>query len=263
MIPSSKRFAVSVFLASLIAVSACEAGRTQRHRPPRTSGRKALAASTVQSSRPEPLEFVERCLGASCDAELPTLLLIHGLGDRPESFLELYDELAVPVRIVALRAPLVWLDGFAWFPYRSRSTTPEVIGDALAPLVPRIVATIDQLCAIRRCRGEAVVSGFSQGGMATFAIVALAPDRVRAAFPIAGFLSPNLEVVPSEDRPVVVAFHGAGDDVVSPELDRIGVERLRLAGYDARLRLEARVQHAVGPAIRAELLPLIASALRQ
>lgn len=233
----------------------CEA-RATRAEPPGRDRPSSPAAAPA-----EPLDYVERCVASTCDASLPTLVVIHGLGDRPEAFVELFTTLPTPARVIALRAPLVWGDGFAWFPYRSRTTSPETIAAALRSVVPRVLATIDRVCRVRSCQGDPVVAGFSQGGMASYALAALAPERFGAAFPVAGFLAAGLDPIPADHRPTIRAFHGGSDDIVSVDRDREGVDRLRAAGFDVDLRVEPDVRHTIPPVTREALLSAIAAAL--
>ena len=62
----------------------CEA-RATRAEPPGRDRPSSPAAAPA-----EPLDYVERCVASTCDASLPTLVVIHGLGDRPEAFVELF-----------------------------------------------------------------------------------------------------------------------------------------------------------------------------
>lgn len=234
-------------LLAIAFVLGCNAGPSRAE--PRVESPAAPQVVAV-----EPLDFVERCVGASCDDELPTLVVIHGLGDTPESFVEVYTSIATPVRILALRAPIPWGGGYAWFPYRSRATSHETIAEALRGVVPRVLATIDHVCAMRRCRGRPIVSGFSQGGMASYALAALAPSRFRAAYPISGFFATGLDPVSSTEKPFIRGFHGGADDVVSADADRAGAARLRAAGYEVELTVLEGVRHTIPAAIRAELL---------
>lgn len=252
----------SAWTAALLGALLAFACETRPHGGEAQVGRSRIAPSERPAEEPaEPLEFVERCLGAPCEARLPLLVVIHGLGDSPEAFVELYGALRGPVRVIALRAPLAWGGGHAWFPYRSASTSPETIAGALAALVPRVRATVRTVCERRSCDGRVFVSGFSQGGMLSYALAALAPAEIALAVPIGGFLPVGIEPERSGNRPRIVAFHGDADGVVSPDLDRSGAERLRSAGYDLTLTLAPGVGHTVPPAMRSQILRVIDEAL--
>lgn len=236
--------ATCLFVAAL-ALVACETRPRESSSAPHTAGARAAAPSASASA--EPLAYVERCVGAPCDARLPTVLAIHGLGDTPEAFIGLYDGLERPARVVALRAPLRHGDGFAWFPYRSRVTDPATIAEALVAQVPRVLATLDALCARRACDGRTVVTGFSQGGMMSYALAARAPERFLLAAPVGGFLVPGVEPRIVRPSPAIVAFHGEADVVVSARWDQEGVERLRSLGFEVRLTFAPGVGHTIPP----------------
>lgn len=244
---------IAIVLFSALAVS-CLAGSSEPTESPR-------APAAAPAASPVPLDYVERCLGAPCESPLPTLVAIHGLGDTPEAFVSLFDGIRVPVRVIALRAPLDWNGGFAWFPYRARSSTPEQMAGALREQVPRVLATLDAVCRARSCDGRNVVSGFSQGAMMSFALVALSPTRFSHAFPVSGMLVSGLTPASQGPRPVVRAFHGDADTVVATRFDVEGVERLRSAGYDVSIVLGPGVAHTIPPDTRDALLRGIEAAL--
>ena len=120
-----RRARIGRIATALLALSCfgCESHVDRAPRRDTTPSRARAPAGSQAPAGARPLEFVERCIGASCDATLPTLVVIHGLGDTPEAFITLYSELTRPVRVLALRAPLDWGDGFAWFPYRAMAAS--------------------------------------------------------------------------------------------------------------------------------------------
>jgi phospholipase/carboxylesterase len=108
------------------------------------------------------------------------------------------------------------------------------------------------------------VIGFSQGGMLTWAIAVKHPRAVAAAFPVAGFLFPEiLEGAPVDARamPPIVAFHGDADPLVSVEQDRKGVRLLEQKGVRAELRVFPGVRHEMPPAMRGEIFASLSRAL--
>jgi len=210
-----------------------------------------------------PLEYVERLTGgASPDEPLPLLVAMHGLGDRPESFAELYAGLGVKARVIALRAPDPWGEGFSWFPFRANDGD-ELRSRGIAGASERVVAMLGVLETRRPTRGKPVVTGFSQGGMLSFAIAARHPERVRAAFPIGGVLPQPLWPALDAGRPSVriVALHGEADERVPLAPTRAGVEALVARGFDARLEGFPGVGHQIPPALRARYFELIAAEL--
>lgn len=85
--------------------------------------------------------------------------------------------------------------------------------------------------------------GTSLGGYATWQMAESMPEIFAAAVPICGggieALAYRLKSVP------VWAFHGADDDVVSPEHSKTMVEAVNRRGGNARLTLREGVQHNV------------------
>src|SRR5690242_29777 len=72
---------------------------------PASSGSQANARAVIPSG-PAVLDYVERTTqGAAMDAELPLLIVVHGLGDTPETFIRMFDDVEPAVRVVAPRAP--------------------------------------------------------------------------------------------------------------------------------------------------------------
>lgn len=245
---------VTAFMVACTATGTGDAHAARSSQAPSTEGARTAPAVA-------PLDYVERCVASSCDASLPLLVVIHGLGDSPEAFVSLYESLAAPFRVVALRAPISWNDGYAWFPYRARSSTPESIAEALHGLVPRVLTTIDAICALRRCDGRVFASGFSQGGMMSYALAAEAPSRFVAVFPVSGMLPRAMTLASTTSRPRVLAFHGDTDRVVELSLDQAGVTRLEAGGYDVTLSIAAGVGHTIPLTMRAALLAEITRAV--
>lgn len=194
-----------------------------------------------------PLEFVERVLGgAKQDDELPLVVAVHGLGDSPEAFLELFDALPIRARVVAPRAPDPYAVGSSWFPIDDRTRAATVLlarAKLLAQLLERLQTT-------RRTRGLPILTGFSQGGMLSFAVAAYHPERIGAALPIAGALHDSLPAyrkAPPSLR--VIALHGKQDQRIAYDWGERTVERLRKVGTNVTLEGFERVGHTISPAM--------------
>src|SRR3954467_13417991 len=122
--------------------------------------------------------------------------------------------------------------------------------DVAAPLVTReadriaagpapLVARPPTLRHAPPTGGKPLVTGFSQGGIMTFALAVTHPEALAAAFPIGGLLSPSLypsAALSSATLPPVAAFHGASDLAVPTRGARASIAELRRAGYAAELR---------------------------
>ena len=108
-------------------------------------------------------------------------------------------------------APLPFGDGASWFAATSRGA-PEDLARELTQRAQEVLAEIDNLEARFPTSGVPVVTGFSQGGMLSFAIATVAtPDQVALALPLGGGLPEPMR------RPATIpvqAYHGVEDDVI-------------------------------------------------
>ncbi|MDB4990776.1 MAG: Phospholipase/carboxylesterase family protein [Myxococcaceae bacterium] len=207
----------------------------------------AASCSRSVAEAPRPLQFVERVTGgADPSAALPLVIALHGLGDTPEQFVALFAELNVPARIIAPRAPDPWQTGTSWFPIDDADFPPAGILQRAA-----LVTTLaDQLQKTRHVRGLPIVTGFSQGGILSYAISAFHADHFAAAIPVAGALfdgMPPFRKAPKSFR--VIAFHGEQDNRVPFAADLRTVEQLKKVGTDVSLTGIAGLGHSLPPTL--------------
>ena len=243
-----------------------------------TTGRRAVALAVVvvaalassraalAAARAEPLPYVElTTAGARADAELPLIIALHGRGDTAEGFATLFRDLAIPARVAVLRPPHPWGDGQAWFlGARAHIEKRPAIAAELLDLADRVAATAEAIRARRPTRGRPVVLGFSQGAMLAWAVAVQQPRAISAAFPVAGFLFPEMldkRRVDAASMPAIVAFHGDADPLVSVDEDRQGARLLEKRGVHVELRVYPRLGHALPPAMRGEIFSLLAGRL--
>ncbi len=200
--------------------------------------------------------------GARADARVPMIVALHPMGGDPVDFLPL-------LRGYARRARLILPYGhpsggmYLWY--------DSVRDDVAAPVVTqeadRIAAALAALVAARPTVGKPLVTGFSQGGIMTFALAVTHPEALAAAFPISGLLPPSLypsAALSSSPRPAtlppVAAFHGASDLAVPTRGARASIAELRRAGYAAELREYAGVEHDTSDEELGEILERIGRA---
>lgn len=184
---------------------------------------------------------------------------LHPMGGDPTSMLEL-------LRAYRRRARLILPYGhprggmYIWY--------DSVQEDVAAPLVARetdrLAAALAALIAARPTVGKPLVTGFSQGGIMTYALAVTHPEALSAAFPISGLLPLSLypsAALSSEPRsgalPPVVAFHGGADLAVPTASARASIAELQRFGYRAELREVAGVEHDIPSAELAEILERI------
>src|SRR6185436_1956426 len=226
----------------------------------------AAASPAPRAARVEPLPYLEIVTGgAAADAELPLVIALHGRGDTAENFAPLFRDLSVRARVVILRPPHAWGGGQAWFvgAWAHPETRPKIAAE-LRALADRVVATAEAIRAARPTRGRPVVKGFSQGGMLTWAVAVEHPRAISAAFPVAGFLFPEMlerARIDARTLPRIVAFHGSADPLVSLDEDRRGVRLLEARGARIDLRVYPGVAHALPPELQRDLFTELSHAL--
>ena len=227
---------------------------------------RSAPAAAAPADRPQPLPFIEIVTGgARAGDELPLIIALHGRGDTAEGFAPLFRDLPVRARVAVLRPPHAWGGGQAWFlggwapADKRRPTAAELLAHA-----DRVVATAEAIRTSRPTRGKPVVMGFSQGGMLTWAVALKHPRAFAAAFPVAGFLFPEMleqTRVDAAGLPKIVAFHGAADPLVSADDDRRGVQLLEKRGVRVDLRIYPGVAHELPPALVNDLFAALSRAL--
>jgi phospholipase/carboxylesterase len=194
------------------------------------------------------------------------VILIHGLGDRPRpDWLASANGTDAPLRLIMPQAPTPYHNGFAWFPYRVGDNEPEALGRGIAAAEAQLARAIAVLSERRPTRGRAVVMGFSQGGMLSFALALRHPELVALSLPMSGFLPEPLWPAdkPKGKRfPRIAAVHGDADEIVPIEPARRLVAELERLGYPASLREYPGVGHSVTPAMESYAVELLTAYAR-
>jgi phospholipase/carboxylesterase len=147
------------------------------------------------------------------------------------------------------------------------SVREDVAAAVVTKEADRLAAAIAALVATRPTVGKPLVTGFSQGGIMTFALAVTHPEAMAAAFPISGLLPPSLypsAAISSGPRPAalppVAAFHGANDLAVPTRGARASIAELQRAGYTAELREYPGVEHDTTGEEEAEIVERIGQA---
>jgi phospholipase/carboxylesterase len=255
---SNVRASFALALLAFIA-AACD------HAPSTPRPRTERARSEVRAPSVALLDTVEFVTGGAAATErLPALVAIHGLGDTPEAFATLFEALPVRARIIIPRAPVPWGEGFAWMTTRVRDGQESALAGEIEASTARLVTLVEHIAARPDVQGPVVLTGFSQGGILTFAVTLARPDLVRAAFPIAGLLPTShmtaLRTAPA-NAPPIRAFHGDADVVVPYARDVALVSALHDRGYDATLTSYPGVRHVLAAELRADLFTALGHAL--
>lgn len=214
-------------------------------------------APVVDDPKAGDVHYVELVLGgAAADATLPMVVAIHGLGDDPRNFGHLFESFSSPVRLILPRG----LDpreagGYSWFPLRARDPDVAGLSQGIAQAADQLAVAIDTLARTRPTAGKPIVTGFSQGGMLSFAIAVRHPESISLALPIGGWLPPPLwpTVAAGAKAPHIVAFHGTDDGAVKFEPTERAVDELRKHGWPVELHAYPGVGHVITPEIHRDL----------
>jgi phospholipase/carboxylesterase len=204
--------------------------------------------------------------GAQPNEKLPLLLVIHGLGDAPRrDWLQAIDvDSRIKVRMILPQAPAPHGDGYSWFPFRAASDDQTALAHGISAAADRLARMIEVLRKQRATRGRAIVSGFSQGGMLSYAIALSRPELVEAAVPISGMVPAPLWPKHARGKgwfPRIRALHGTADGVVPFEADRQFVDRARELGYPVELTAFEATGHTITPAMSAQVRTLLSDVL--
>ncbi len=206
----------------------------------------------VPASRLEPqlrqageIAYIELLTGGAREEQrLPLIVAIHGLGDRPDRFVGFVAAFDVPARIVLPRGLIAHGDGFSWFWFGNGRDVAR-ISSGVESAANRLAEAITVIVRERPTRGKAIVTGFSQGGMLSFALALLHPELVGAAYPMAGVVPPPLLAkMPDGGRfPPILALHGEQDSVIRLADTRRSVAALKKRGLSVELKTYPGVQH--------------------
>ncbi len=230
---------------------------------PITPPPSAVAPGSTTRGEIADVHYLEHMTGgARPDERVPMIVALHPMGGDPVDLLPLLRRYRHRARLIL---PYGHLSGGMYIWYDS------VSDDVDAPLVTReadrIAAVLAALEAARPTVGKPLVTGFSQGGILTFALAVTHPEALAAAFPISGLLPPSLypsAALSSVPRPAtlppVTAFHGASDLAVPTAGARASIAELRRAGYTAELREYVGVEHETSDEEVSEILERIGQA---
>lgn len=211
------------------------------------------------------LSYIElTSAGADASSPLPLVIALHGFGDKPEAFVHVLRKLAVPARIIGVRAPTRHMDGFSWFEPVAKLSDRD--GDAFATdissAVVLVAATADRIAQTRPTVGKPIMLGFSQGAMLSWAMAVAYPERIAAAFPVSGMLPrplaprpvPESTPVPITSLPPIFAFHGEADERVPFTQGARAARAAEAAGYPLRMQSFPGVGHTIPEHVREALI---------
>jgi len=260
-------YGIGLLFVLPLAVVAAACGRDKPAEPAPAASPALLAPSAPSTAPPSPrVRYIERMTGGATTSDaVPLVLAIHGYGDRPESFGRYFERLPVRARLV-LPYALFPRDGggFYWFPLANFE--PKALADGMSDAANALAEMLSEIEKTRPLEGKPIVTGFSQGGMLSFSLAVLHPDRVGEAIPVAGMLASPL--FPSswpmgKVAPPILAFHGDADDIVDIAGDRDTVNALSKVGFSAKLTEYPNVRHAVSADMHRDWMAAIEAAVKR
>jgi phospholipase/carboxylesterase len=208
----------------------------------------------------EQLSFMEYLPGETVDApDLPLVIAIHGAGDFPKNFRKYYKGIEVPVRVILPRAPIKAGRGYTWFECRPYPVKVDKFAPHTAQTADAVVELIGRLSARYPKAPKPIVTGFSLGGIISFAIAVRDPEVTDFMIPMAGALPKDLwpEDRPRGRLPKIRALHSKIDNIVKTPQTRRLVAHLKELGYDVQLKEYDDFRHEFEPPIQQELWRLI------
>ncbi len=186
----------------------------------------------------------------------PLVVAIHGMGDRPDRWVDDWRRFPAKVQIALPRAFDRWGDGWSWFRFEE-GMTDEQFGARVAAAEERLWRGLAKLAAGRKM----IVTGFSQGGILSFAIAARHPDAVIRAFPVAGSCPGPLLPRDKARAAPILAFHGTSDKVLDVKWGREAVSAFRAQGNEAEIKEYEGVGHTITREMREDLWRAIVAAV--
>jgi phospholipase/carboxylesterase len=195
-------------------------------------------------------------------AVIPLLVAFHySGGSAAESFAH-YDELPGPVRILVPLGAFPKRQGLSYFPvdYSQRPAAERyrIAHDTAAQMAEFVRA------ATREYGARPVVSGISQGGDLSLLLAIHHPDLIKASFPFAPVIPPELIVSDARAKaegPPIHVMQGDADAIIDVALTRTRVAELA-EDLPIRLTTYPGLGHDISTEMEAGYSPLINAALR-
>lgn len=239
--------------------------------PPAGPAREARPTAKLAPGEIAGLQYIERSWSPSHApkdiAELPVLVMIHGLGDNPRDFLTLGKVLRTPHRALSLQGLSPYSgsfgEGFAWFKTRVKDRDRKKLASEVDHAAREVARALRALNKQEKRQGRRFfVTGFSQGGILSYALAVQYPELVKAAFPVAGLLPPeSRNPGKSPSKTSITAFHGQSDQIVPlPRAQELGTW-LEKTGFDYQIKSYPDVGHRIPPVMHRPLIEAIERSL--
>ncbi len=211
--------------------------------------------SWPRRSKYDGIDFIELFPG-DADESAPLIIAVHGMGDKPDNWIDAWTPFPAKVQIALPRAFTKYGDGFSWFELHDGMSDAE-LGTEVAIAEEKLWKGIAKLAGARKV----IVTGFSQGGILSFAMAARHADKIAYAFPVSGSCPGPLLPKNKARAAPLVALHGTADPVLAFAGGRGAVDAFKEQGNSATLREYPGVGHQLTPEMRADLWAEIQKAL--
>lgn len=249
------------------AVSAGSAACSEKRQVPRAQasvgGHAIQRAARAPRPRPPPpraadgtysvggLRYFELVTGgAKPEDPLPLVLLLHGHGGAPESFLKAFSGYRGRARFIAPFAFDVEGAGYSWFPVVPHhfNNPAQVPGEVRAS--DRVAAGLIAIAKVRPTVGRFIAAGFSQGAGLTYALSLRHPSLFAGACAMSGQLPAAMFAIsqPTGPRPEVHGYHGDRDTTTNLADAKRTIAALSALGYSADLKVFHGIGHELEPA---------------
>jgi phospholipase/carboxylesterase len=170
------------------------------------------------------------------------------MGDKPDNWIDDWSKFPAKAHVALPRAFTKYGDGFSWFEFREGMTDQE-FGAEVGGAEEKLWRGIAKLAGPRKV----IVTGFSQGGMLSYAMASRHADKVAFAFPMSGSCPGPLLPQNKAHAAPIVAFHGTSDNVVAFKWGQAAVNAFKEQGNEATLRVYPGVGHTLTPQMHADL----------
>jgi phospholipase/carboxylesterase len=195
----------------------------------------------------EGVDFIE-LFPNGADETAPLVVAIHGMGDKPDNWIETWSTFPGKAQIALPRAFTKYGDGFSWFELRDNMPDAE-LGTEVGAAEDKLWKGIAKLAGARKV----IITGFSQGGILSFASAARHPDRIAYAFPVSGSCPGPLLPKDKAHAAPLLAFHGTADNVLAFKWGKGAVDAFKEQGNEATLREYPGVGHTMTAGMQKDL----------
>lgn len=218
--------------------------------------RKASSTNLfVEEGKIGAFHYLEVIMGriTSPDDPMPLVVVLHGRGGKPTIPAQSFRD-QLPLRFFIPQAPDRKGNGYTWLATYTQSGQTQLLTRSLSARVDQLAPAIFAFQRLRPTLGKPIVTGFSQGGILSFALATRYPSRFAAAFPLAGWLPPALypDHNAKQKFPYIYAQQPAHDTIIPAEKARATVKALRARGLRVDYR-ESPGGHKVTPAMDEEV----------